>query len=208
MINLYWLKNNFSDDFVIFDIGCAGMHSEIKLFRDKFSNATIYAFDCENYWLEQNLENSIKFGIHYFHVAMDSENSTKKFIPSISENGNVHPYSGSFYKDVAASSNKVYGEPYDVPTVRLDTFCKAFRIKPDFIHIDVEGSEFNILSSMGTVKPKAIWTEIVGFQSYKCEKSFDEFNSMMDNLGYRLVYNDNSDGLYCLNTFKHTEYKT
>lgn len=206
MINLDWLKNNFSNDFVIFDIGCAGMHSEIELFRNTFSNATIYAFDCENYWLEQNLENSIKFGVHYFHVAMDSENSTKQFIPSISEHGKVHPYSGSFYRDVSTSSKKIYGEPYTVPTVRLDTFCKTFKIKPDFIHIDVEGSEFNILSAMGDVKPMAIWTEIVGFQSYDCKKSFEEFNLMMNNLGYRLVYSDSNDGLYCLKKFKHSEY--
>lgn len=206
MIDINWLKQNFPEDLTIFDIGCAGMNSEIKCFRNDLPYSKIYAFECADYWLQENIENSIKYGVYYFHIAVHSSNSLKHFIPSQSENGQAHPYSGSFYKDILPYSKKIYGEPYEVTTTRLDVFCKNFNTIPDFIHMDVEGSEFDVISSMGDIRPKAIWTELIGFKSYDVKTNFQDFDFLMQNLGYNLVFEDDHDGLYCLNSFKHSVY--
>lgn len=219
MMNMNWLKENFPQDSNIFVIGCAGLAEEGVSIKRALKHSTVYAFECENFWLERNMEIALNEGIHYFHTAIFSENSTKMFTPSILEKGQPHPWSGSFYKDIYTESKKVYGEPYRVTTIRLDTFCNRFNIKPDFIFMDVEGSEYEILTALGDIRPKAIWTEIAGFVSYETNRTFDEFDDLMNTLGYSLIYpkenGDNrpawargsADALYCLNTFEHTDYE-
>lgn len=205
-IDINWLKNNINNDPIIFDIGVAGLHSEIAEFRNAFPLSKIYAFECNDFWLKENISTSIDYGVNYFHVAMSDTDGIKNFIPSVSENGLVHPYSGSFFKDCLHGSKKVYGEPYEVRTVRLDTFCKKYNITPDFIHIDVEGNEFYVLSAMGEYKPKLIWTELVGFNSYECGVTFDEFNALMDSLGYNFLGRNGADGIYYRKDFPVEQY--
>lgn len=207
MINIDWLKENFEHNLTIFDIGSACIDNEPSYdFRQAFPNAKLYAFECEKYWLPSNIRHSITHGIHYFHVAIDNENSVKKFIPSITDNGNFHPWSGSFYDDISQSSKKIYGEPYDVVTVRLDTFCERFGVTPDFIHMDAEGNEYNIMSALGNIRPKAIWTEIQGFHSYKNGKNIEEFDYLMKQLGYILSYSNENDVLYSQANFRCSPY--
>ena len=213
MINMSWLKQNFADNSTIFVVGCADLSGEATQIKNEFKKSKMYAFECSDTWLTRNIDFSLKSGIHYFHAAVFSENSNKMFIPSVSENGESHPWSGTFYKDIYTESKKVYGEPYEVRTIRIDTFCNTFGIEPDFIFVDAEGSEYEVLNSLGDVRPKAIWVEIVGFSSYETNKTFDEFNSLMDILGYNLVYPtdetnpwNSPDALYCLKNFEFTEY--
>ena len=91
---------------------------------------------------------------------------------------------------------------------RLDTFCKQHNVTPDFIHIDVEGAEYKVFQNMGEYKPKCIWAEVGVFNCYDTNTSFTEFNQLMTELGYHMVYGPPSgpDALYCLNDFKITEY--
>lgn len=208
MINVNWLKQNLPTSSIIFIIGSADLLGEAKIIKETVKNSKMYAFDCEKFWLEHNLRVALELGIHYFHTAVFSENSKKMFTPSISADGESHPWSGSFYKDIWPGSTKIYGEPYEVSTIRLDTFCDTFNIYPDFMFIDAEGSEYDILSSLGNIRPKVIWTEIFGFNSYATNKTLDQFTELMNMLGYKHIYTNehNTDSLYCLDTFEHMDY--
>lgn len=212
MIDINWVKENFKEDLNIFVVGCADLAGEGATFKYNFKKSKIYAFECENGWLEQNMRTALNRGIYYFQTAVFSENSKKMFIPSVSQAGEPHPWSGSFYKDIEHESTKIYGDPYEVTTIRLDTFCDIFDVTPDFMFIDAEGSEYEILSGLGNIRPKAIWTEILQF-CYDNKKTFEEFDSFMDNLGYKRVYPEvksgcpqDTDALYCLKNFNHTDY--
>jgi hypothetical protein len=104
---------------------------------------------------------------------------------------------------------QVYGDPVTIDSIRLETFCKEHNITPDFIHIDVEGAELKVFQNIGEYKPKCIWAEIGAFQCYDSNTSVYEFNQLMTNMGYYMVYgppDNNSDALYCLSDFKITPY--
>jgi FkbM family methyltransferase len=210
MINLNWLKKHLPNDCVIFDIGCANIeHGEMVEFRNTFSTAKIYAFECNPYWLKSNIVSSLKYGIFYFHVAMDGVNGVKRFFQSLTQNNTPHHWSGSFYKDIYTESNKVYDTTgIEIPTIRYDTFCKTFGVIPDFIHIDVEGSEYQILQNLDKYKPKFIWAELVGFDSYDCGITREQFDTLLDNQGYKFLGTDNEkhNGLYCLKELEVEEY--
>lgn len=207
MVNLEWLKKNFGSSPIIFDIGSSGINTTPKIFRTALPDAVIYAFECSDYWKEENYEVSLRHNIKYFHVAMSDTDGKKMFIPSLTQHGEDHPFSGSFYKDnLPPSYGKVYGTPYEVETIRYDTFCRQHNITPDFIHIDVEGEEYTILSCLGEFRPKCIWAEVVGFGAYHVPHSEEEFNIMLINQGYELVGKTEYDGLYCLKGYNITPY--
>lgn len=207
MINLTWLEQNFNKDLTIFDIGAAGLHSGSVEFKLHFPDSKIYSFECNDFWITNSNDNfkiATDYGIHYFHVAMSDTDGTNIFMPSASSQGQFDPYSGSFFEP--EGEHKVYHGGRLVETMRVDTFCNKFKVKPDFIHIDAEGSEYYILKCLGEYKPKAIWTEIQGFAAYKCGVTFETFNEMLDSQGYDLMWSNDDDGLYTLRGESFTEY--
>jgi FkbM family methyltransferase len=207
MINLTWLEQNFNKDLTIFDIGAAGLHSGSTEFRSRFPDSKIYSFECNDFWItgeNDNFKIARDYGIHYFHVALFDSDDTKIFMPSNTSQGVADPYSGSFFEDLG--SHKTYHPGVSVETMRVDTFCKNFKVRPDFIHIDVEGAEYYILKCLGEYKPKAIWAEIQGFDAYPCGVTFEAFNEMMTNQEYNLAWKDDDDGLYLLQGNSFTEY--
>jgi hypothetical protein len=125
-------------------------------------------------------------------------------MPSNTHQGVIDPYSGSFFEPYG--NHKSYHRGKLIETMRVDTFCKKFGVKPNLIHIDTEGSEFYILKCLGEYKPKAIWTEIHGFQAYKCGITFDMFNEMLYSQGYDFIGGTDADGLYILRGESFTQY--
>jgi FkbM family methyltransferase len=44
---------------------------------------------------------------------------------------------------------RLHARPYEVPCVRLDDYLERHRMRPDFIKVDAEGSELDVLRGMG-----------------------------------------------------------
>ena len=103
---------------------------------------------------------------------------------------------------------QIYGDPVTIDSLRLETFCKEHNVIPDFIHIDVEGAELKVFQNIGKYKPNCIWAEVGGFNCYDSNTSYEEFNQLMTDMGYYMVYGppNVADALYCLTDFKITPY--
>ena len=197
-INVNWLIENFGGTLMtVFDIGCADITGDSKMFKTSLPNATVYAFECAEIYREQNLQWAAELGIKYFHCAMSDENGTSTYYPSDMFDGKPHPYSGSVCKPIktevltGVSETKVFiwGEPYTVETIRIDTFCNTHNVTPDFIHIDVQGAELKVLSNLGKYRPKAIWTEVNEFENcYETNTTHLAFKQMLNEFGFYMSF--------------------
>jgi FkbM family methyltransferase len=194
----------------VFDIGSAFIGGDTLLFKNCLPNASIYAFECADVWKERNNQEAAKRGLNYFHVAMSDKNDMVTFYPSAIYNGQSWPFSGSICKPnktEVSSGTFVWGEPHVVETIRLDTFCDTHNVTPDFIHIDVQGAEYKVLSNMGKYRPWVIWAEVNEFEHcYDTNTTYTAFNQMLNEFGYTKIYSNNIDELYLLNGLSVTSY--
>jgi FkbM family methyltransferase len=214
-LNFNWVKENFEtqENFVFFDIGCAILkHSSTSEMQKILPNGKYYAFEAANHWNDingecDNKEYAKEAGINYYHCAVSDIDGEIDLIPSLTENGQRHPWSSSIFKMNDATSTKIYGNPYSVKSIRLETFCKENNVTPDFIHIDVEGAELKVFKNIGQYKPKFIWAETCTFQHYDTKITTKEFHKYMESIGYHIIsYSNGNDTLYGLDGFKTTPY--
>jgi FkbM family methyltransferase len=202
-INRDWLVANFNKPgAIIFDIGAANL-SDSTLYSCYMPEAQVYAFECAQHWMTGNLAASVKYGVHYFHCAVSDVDDEVTFYPSDKYQGETWPWSGSTVSPSDTTRDIFdWGVPYTVRSTRLDTFCSKFRVCPDFIHMDVQGAEFKVLSAMGMYRPKVIWTEIHCLEDrygmYNTGVTYAMFLAQMKNLGYSEVYQDADDACYIL----------
>jgi len=209
VLNLDWVKENFNkENLVVFDIGAADMEVS-KIIRHMIPTASLYAFEAFDYWHEENEKTSLQLGIHYYKGAVSGIDGTVAFNPCLTEQGRNHPFSGSIFAPLSShvdAHQQVYGDQVTIHSIRLETFCEEHGVTPDFIHIDVEGAEVQVLANMGKHKPKCIWAETCAFSCYDTSVTCDDLDSLLTALGYYKVYAGSADSLYCQIGFNITPY--
>ena len=205
-INLNWLVENFKDkEIVVFDIGAADLHDTIRI-KQVLPDAKFYSFECNKVWEARNNITAINYGIHHFQCAVTDVEGEDIFYPSDTLRGEPWHYSGSMCPPVETSDFE-WGDSYSVRTVRLDTFCERFNISPTFIHIDVQGAEYKVLSCLGKHRPLAIWAEICEFENvYKTGTTYNKFKDLMTELGYVSRCRHNGDELFVFHSAQLTPY--
>jgi len=187
--NISWLKENFPDtSIVIFDIGCADLSDSIR-FRRYLPHSQIYSFECSPIWQLDNQKLSSEYQINYFNLAVSDETGESHFWPCrFQSNNDVDRYAGSMIPE--SNPNKIWESPVIVKTISFNEFCQTNQVIPDFIHIDVEGMEPRILSSIDNkFLPKIIWAENVRDQTQRknlqdtmFSRGFDFFDDGYDTL--------------------------
>lgn len=205
-INLQWLADNFADrNIVIYDIGC-GQQGDSHAFKSLFPHAAVYAFECSQYWKEQNISYASENGIHYHHIAIADHCNGVTFYPSATYRGQEWPWSGSIYAPNIdpLKGGLTFGEAYTVPSTTLNEFCKEHPA-PNFIHIDAQGAEYSIFKDM-EICPEVIWAEIGAFQLYDTNVTYEQFNDMMLSKGYIQKYINHNDALYVHCDTNFTDY--
>jgi|GEM_PF-1749686 len=79
--------------------------------------------------------------------------------------------------------------PVEAPVIRLDHFCATKGVYPDCIKIDVEGAEYSVLHSLGSIlkeqRPDLV-IETHGREMEGIKGSVRELCSLLDELGYAL----------------------
>jgi FkbM family methyltransferase len=206
--NLNWLANNLNPNAIIFDIGAADLN-DTRNIKAKIPSATIYAFECSKFWEQNNKQVAVKHGINYFHVAVSDIVGTLTFYPSDILDGKEWPWSGSVCEPGPNLLNErwKWGDGYTVDSVTLESFCEEHNVRPDFIHIDVQGAEHKVFSAIGNLRPKIIWAEISEFNMYDTGTTYDDFRTLLESLGYSEKFKDSWDALYTLNGINVKEYE-
>lgn len=193
-----WLVQNFYDqEIVIFDVGAADLQDSIE-YKKLLPKAKVYAFECNDDWLQNNIPKALEHGIIYNHCAVSDVTGHLEFYPSKTLYGKYWPLSGSLCKPHEGSRFE-WKETVKVPTITLNDYCRNYNVHPTFIHMDIQGAEVRAMSQVGNYKPKAIVAEICEFQTdYDTGTNYYEWLNLMNSLGYNEHIRFNWDGLYVL----------
>jgi len=204
------LKEKFSKDenLVIFDIGACDFSEGVGL-KNLFPNAEVYGIEADKINFDKHSPYAISGGVKPYNLAFADFNGKTKFYPSLYETNKKIDwrFAGSIVKPILKeNSNEAINHTvlYDdngveVETMRLDTFCEKNSItKIDYIHIDVEGAEDKVLSTIGSFRPEFIYAETYHFEvrNYDNKITLEEFDSLLESLGYKVSYRFQYDTLY------------
>lgn len=193
---------------VILEVGAYDFHDS-KILKDQFPNADVYAVEADPVNYERHNESAKKHDIKTFHFAMSDTNGIIKFYPSTIETKKDIEWrvAGSIMKPLLKNgTNEGINhsvlfdmEGVDVPTKRFDDFCSEIDVDQiDFLFMDVEGAEYKVVNSFGDFRPKLIFAETAHYKlkSYDNDMNIDEFDNLMESLGYRIIERLEWDTLY------------
>lgn len=196
----YLLKRNILNKFMFMDIGAAGEIFEIFASFEN-TNSTIIGIEPLP-WEFEKLNNVIKptKPIHqqYYNVALGKAENNKEFYVSNNNVGssfNKNPDSKFFERFKNFNENEIR-EILKLDIIPLDNFCLQNEINYiDFIKIDVEGNEVDVLDS-GKIILKdvlCIFTEVFFQRMNKNFNTFFEIDQFLTSNGF-LLWDLSTDG--------------
>lgn len=199
-INLEFLKENFANKKIIFfDIGAADLW-DTKDFAEILPKADIYAFEPLKDYYTICTKRASEYNVKFYNYAVSDICGDVVFYPSVKQGNHEQLQSSSMFKKTEKNI-VTYGIPYNVKSTTIESFCDEHNISPDFIHIDVEGMEFNVFKKLGKYRPAGIWVEMIGYRYYEIGRKIEgdvdtELHELLVNYGYEVVFKDDSDFLY------------
>lgn len=210
-INLQWVQENFKNQpCVIFNIGCADLADDSLRFKISIPNSDVYSFDCAEHCKLTNLEKSKSYNLHYEHVGISYFDGQSTFYNKQSNTDKLCQYAGML------SNAALFEESWDaefwktktVNVMSLNTFCQKNKVKPDFLHMDVEGEEYNVLKNL----KKEFWPKIIWLEYWDTYRDHDQdrvpysvLDKMLQDRHYDLLHKKD-DVLYVRKDFKTTNY--
>lgn len=209
--NLEWLHENFADQpITLFNIGCADITHDTWRFTLALPAAIVWSFECADHWKLSNIEKAKLFGFNYQHQAVSYYDGQAIFADGLPHRSNDgweyrgHVIAKSTEKNIPRSNHT-----YTVAVTSLNTFCRDYKIKPDILHIDTEGEEYNILKNLEKdLFPMVIWLEYSSV--YRNGENqivkFDQLDDFVVSKGYRKKFQQ-ADVLYVKQDLVLTEYK-
>ena len=207
MLEVELIKQFFPirDNLTIFDIGACDFKDSIR-FKEHFPSATVWAFEPDIDNINNHRHTADSLGIYVVPVAISDVNSEIVFYPSETLNGKEWKFSGSVKKPITIDGTSEginhkglhYNlNGYVVQSVRLDTFCELNSISQiDYLHVDVQGAEYDVMNSLNTLRPKIIFAETCEFTTYETNMTTRTFDDFMYSLGYKLHMRLEYDSVY------------
>lgn len=192
--NFHFLKKRIKPGNNIIDVGAhIGIYS---LYAAKYLQATAFAFEPSpdtKEKLDKNiLMNNCSDRITTFQFAVADKNEPVTFYLNERMNeANIRTAEANalFTRTV----KDVHTESIAVNCITLDTFAKDYQLKIDFIKIDAEGAELEVLKGAKEILQHHRPAGIVGIHTffYKDVKAnLLELSVLMQQLNYQLLFND------------------
>lgn len=182
---------------MVLDVGCHEGEYSI-LFKSVFKNCQIHAFE-PNISLKSKIEkkNDLKknFKINYFAVS-DIDGDLKmiidKEVSKISTASTINYDSKTFkMKELLYSSNKNkdINNISIIKSTKIDTYLENNNINADFVKIDVEGFELEVLKGF---KNKIIKTKYIMIEHHKdnlyINKNNDKISEFLEQNNFAIVF--------------------
>ena len=191
------------DSLVIFDIGSCEGEDAIK-YSNLFPNSTIYAVEplpINLPLLSNNIKKYSKENIHVLPLALSDKKGIAQFYVS---SGHPDHISKNVDWDFGNKSSSLlppdelkethpwleFNEIIEVETDTLLNICNQRDIQViDFIHLDVQGAELQVLQGLGELlnNTKAIWMEVEAIPLYLNQSLKQDVEMFMKDKGFILV---------------------
>ena len=173
---------------IIFDVGCNIGESAVLF--NKFSSAKkIYLFEPNPDALSLAVENSIlnRFSkkVRIFNYCISNKNNNIVKFYSVLEGA-----AGSIHRDFSHTASDL-NNSYDVKTKTIDKICENEKVIPDFVKIDVEGHEFQVLDGATKTALNGKTKFLVEMHSSKTlsmEKNAERVIKWAKAINYKVLY--------------------
>ena len=196
--NIKWLEQLNIVPKVVLELGSFDGGDALRFARS-FPNARIVTAEADPVRVEVVIKNLAHTHTEVVNNAICSKDGPIDWYAS-KINGKVDGQ-GSLYQHTDEYKEKFphieqTTESVTVDGLRFDRMCEVNNIDEiDFMHMDIEGAEFDALSSMGKIRPKLIFMEMLPdyFDNVRGE---DEIQALLASYNYVLVARLSQDRLY------------
>lgn len=203
LFNTGWLEDLQIEPDVILDIGSYDAGDAIR-FKARFPNARVITFEADPRLYGNICKYKDQYGIEAFHGAVCDHDGTASFFLAEVVAKNVENSAGGqgSLRKHTDSYKKTFGHirqsevPTTVPAVTLETWCRTHGVdRVNFVHIDVEGAETDVLRGFGAMRPELIFLETSMGDGWEGTNR-DELFTMLETMGYKLALALPTDRLY------------
>ena len=196
--NTKWLKQLNIDPKVVLELGSFDGGDALRFAR-AFPNTRIVTVEADPVRVNVVRANLASTHAEVVNNAVCSENGpvpwfTSKISGEVDGQGSLYEHSQVYkekFPQVEQSAAQV-----TVDGLRLDTLCQQNNIHNiDFMHMDIEGAEYGALASMGDLRPKLIFMEMLPnyFEDVRGSKDIE---ALLTDRGYILIARLSQDRLY------------
>lgn len=195
-----FLLDTDSSAFILFDIG-ANVGDYSKVVSEKYPKSRIYSFEPSKFTfklLRSNVRNNKK--IKPINAAFGEKN--KKMTLYSNQNGSGM---ASLYNRDFENTGIKFNQSETVEVFTLDNWVKSNKVIPDYIKIDVEGSEFSVLKGgLNTLKHlKAVQFEFGG-TAIDARMYFKDYWNLFNRLNFT-IYRYTPSGLKQITKYSEKE---
>jgi FkbM family methyltransferase len=187
------LVENFNKDYpdlkvCLYDIGAAGGIE--KTFRPLLKLNNFKAFGFEPGEDDQNNFDADPEIKTYPIAIAGTKGNRELYITRLSHCSSLYPPNLSLLHEFPISDFFEVTHRTTIDVISIEDFLSDFNVdKPDYLKIDVQGAEFEILSNQNTIVKNlvGIYLETRLREAYKGESLFHDVHPFLLNLGFRLI---------------------
>lgn len=167
---------------VVLDVG-ANIGNWSKEFNLQFENCVIHAFEPSKKTYLKLVESTKEYpNTHVYNLGLGQADNFQNLYYDVEESGMA-----SLSKRNLKHLNVEFEEFEQVKVVRLDTFLQEKSIKPDFMKIDVEGHELDVLQGLGAfIKDLKVIQFEFGGTDIDSRTYFQDFWNFFEGTHFRL----------------------